>query len=154
MKSGDRTCREIQTVSSDARSGFVNVQSMTAVRVWELEEQTEAFYRYDFGFYPSGWIPKCDWQTIADSHFPGCDASLKELVKNSPYYSDWRSAKRAITAAGSQVHFITDGPVWMSTASSFNAGMEQVIRLRQSGERANYFQSSFCDSLTDDSFPP
>jgi hypothetical protein len=112
LKSGDGTCREIQTVSSDARSGFVNVQSITGVRVWQLEDETEAFYRYNFGFYPTAWIPERDWQTIAGSYFPGCDASLKQLVKNSGYYSDWWSAKRAITAAGSQVHFITDGPVW------------------------------------------
>lgn len=105
---------------------------------------TQAFCRYDFGVYPTAWIPERDWQTIAQSHFPGCDASLKELVKNSGCYSDWRSAKRAITAAGSHIHFITDGPVWMSTQDSFNAGIERVIRLRQSAESANYF--SVCDS--------
>src|SRR5688500_6864429 len=111
-KGDDRTCR-------DVRSGFVNVCSMTGVRVWELEDKTAAFYSYDFGVYPSGWIPEQDWQTIAKSHFPGCDASLKELVRNSGCYSDWRSATRAITAAGSHVHFVTDGPVWMSTQNSF-----------------------------------
>jgi uncharacterized protein (DUF1697 family) len=89
LKSGDGTCREIQTVSSDVRSGFVNVCSKTGARLWELEEKTEAFFRYDFGFYPTGWIPERDWQTVADSYFPGCDASLKQLVENSRYYSDW-----------------------------------------------------------------
>ena len=129
-------------VSSDVGSGFVNVCSKTGVRVWQLEEYTEAFFRYDFGFYPTGWIPERDRQMIAASYFPGCDASLKELVKNSGYYSDWRRAKRAITAAGSLVHFVIDGPVWMSTASSFNVGIGQVVRLRQSAERANYFRAS------------
>jgi hypothetical protein len=37
-------------VSSDVGSGFVNVCSKTGVRVWQLEEYTEAFFRYDFGF--------------------------------------------------------------------------------------------------------
>jgi hypothetical protein len=140
MKKGDHgTSREIQTVSSDARSGFINVQSKTGVRVWRLEKETRAFFRYDFGVYPDGWIPARDWKTIAASYFPGCDAPLKELVRNSPHYSDWRSAKRAITAAGSQVHFITDGPVWMSTASSFSAGIARVVELRQGQERKNHF---------------
>jgi hypothetical protein len=134
-KGRDGTCRE----NNDVRSGFINVQSKTGVRLWELEEKTEAFFRYDFGAYPSGWIPEHDWQTIATSHFPGCDASLKQLVENSPYYSDWRSAKRAITATGSLVHVVVDGPVWMSTQNSFDVGIEQVKRLRQSAERANYF---------------
>ena len=139
-KTHDGTSRENQAVRSDTRSGFVNVCSKTGVRLWELEDKTESFARYDFGFYPTTWIPERDWQTIAGSYFPGCDASLKELVKRSLYYSDWRSAHRAITATGSPVHFITDGPVWMSTQSSFRAGMERVIELRHSSERANYFK--------------
>jgi hypothetical protein len=38
-------------------------------------------------------------------------------------------------------HFIADGPVWMSTQNSFDVGMAQVKRLRQSAERANYFRA-------------
>lgn len=138
-KTGDGTSHEIQAVSSDARSGFVNVCSKTGARVWELEDKTEAFAQYDFGFYPSAWMPERDWQTVADKHFPGCDASLKELVKKSPYYSDWRSAKRAITAAGSEVHLVIDGPVWMSTQNSFNAGIEKVADQRRAAEAMHYF---------------
>src|SRR5215467_2320915 len=146
MKKGDDgTCRPNQVLTIDVRSGFVNVCSKTGVRLWQLEQETEAFRRYDFGVYPSAWIPKRDWQTIAASHFPGCDASLKELVWNSPYYSDWRSAKRAITAAGSEVHFVTDGPVWMSTQNSFNAGMGRVTAERQAAEANNYFNTA-CNS--------
>jgi len=145
-KYGDGTSRQNKAIYSDARSGFFNACSKTGVRPWQLEEQTRAFFRYDFGYYPSGWIPERDWQTIAASHFPGCDASLKELVKNSSCYSDWRSAERAITAAGSAVHFITDGPVWMSTQNSFNAGMARVVEMRQAAEAKNYFRSP--DSLT------
>ncbi|HEY2922044.1 MAG TPA: hypothetical protein VGK77_23925 [Candidatus Binatia bacterium] len=112
---------------------------MTGVREWELQAETEAFDGYDLGYYPRGWTPECDWQDITNEHFPGCDASLKELVKNSPYYSDWRSAKRAITETGSEVHFSIDGPVWMSTQNSFNVGMARVVAKRQAAEARSYF---------------
>jgi hypothetical protein len=144
-KRDDGTSRPDQAISADVRSGFVNVCSKTGVRLWQLEEETQAFRRYDFGFYPSGWIPERDWQSIATSHFPGCDRSLKELVRNSPYYSDWRSAKRAITETDSEVHFSIDGTVWMSTQNSFDAGMVTVVAKRQAAEASNHFRT-VCNS--------
>jgi hypothetical protein len=49
-KRDDGTSRENQAISVDVRSGFVNVCSKTGVRLWQLEEETQAFWRYDFGF--------------------------------------------------------------------------------------------------------
>ena len=125
-----------------ANSGFVNVQSATGMPVWRLEDQTRAFERYDFGFNASPWIPEQDWATIIGSYFPGCDRSLKELVQNSPAYTDWRSAKRAITKAGSCVHIVRDGPVWMSTQNSYDAGIEQVIRIGLENESRHRWRQS------------
>src|SRR5262245_21124644 len=91
----------------------VNVQSKTGVRLWELEDKTDWFGSYDFGITPSPWMPQADWDQIQAAHFPGADKPLKELASKTGPYKDWRSAKRAIVAAGSLMHVFQNGPVWM-----------------------------------------
>jgi len=144
----DGTSRKNQglTLPSEVRSGYVNMQSLTGVRLWELEEKTRAFHRYDFGIIPDPYIPELHWNRIVAEYFPGCGRfSMKELAKGTPY-SDWRSLKRAITACGSEVHFFCDGPIWATAQNSFDAGITRVIEAQQEREQETYFKATLCGS--------
>jgi hypothetical protein len=116
----------------------VNVQSATGVQLCKLQrlEDCEAFYPYK-----SPWIPEKEWNKIKTTVFNGADKNIKELTEGTPY-TDWRSCKRAITRAGSLVHFYQVGPVWMTTQNSFDFGIRRVMEVQQAKEERNHFVST------------
>lgn len=131
--SGNGISRKNQGLT-DARSGYVNVQSLTGVPVWRLETETRTFSDYPFRMDAADapWISQADWNRIATKHFPGCEMfSLKEMAEKSERYSDWRSLERAVTNTGSLIHFFRDGPIWATAVSSFDHGIERVYRTNQ-----------------------
>lgn len=148
--SGDGISRKNQGLTG-ARSGYVNVQSMTGVPLRCLEEKTRAFARYDFGINPDPWISEADWNRIAAKHFPKCEIfSLKEMTERSKRYSDWRSLEHAVTNTGSLMHFFRDGPIYATVVSSFDAGVESVYGMMQDRMHSGQ-QRGFLNRWTDPS---
>lgn len=132
-----RNIREV----SDTHSGYVNVESKTGVRLWQLEK-TEAFESYDLrndDLSPNPWMPIGEWNGIMQDYFGGADVFLKELAAQSPY-TDWRSLKRAITRAGSCMHFHQDGPLWVTTQNSGAVGIDRVVQVGNKAEQGGWFQ--------------
>ena len=123
QNSGDGIRRKIQGVT-EARSGYVNVQSLTGFSVWRLENETQAFNRYDFDMDTNRapWIPMANWNRIILANFPGCTEFSIKTMANSAGYSDWRSFDHAVTLAGSAYHFLKYGLIWTTAANSFAVG--------------------------------
>ncbi len=118
MKTRVRGIKRKNRGVSGSHKGMVNVESVTGVEVWRLQEETELFGDYYLNGNP--WIPEKDWMEMAAEYFPGCDRfSLIEDAADAGY-ADRRSFKSAITRAGSAFHFNQDGPLWVTASSSLD----------------------------------
>jgi hypothetical protein len=108
---------------TEVRSGCVNVQSLTGVSYTRLE-WTRAFsgYHFDADAAQAPWIPLRDWNRIAEENFAGCDVFSIKIMASSAGYANWQGFERAIWKCGSLYHFVKDGPIYATAASSHAAG--------------------------------
>lgn len=129
MAVGDEIRRKNQWVT---KRGEVNLESLTGLRVWQLEDTN--MLGPEIGVNPSPWISRKRWREILAEHSPEVKPDEVVFYKEAARVCSYSTAgafKIAITRANSAIHFHRNGPLWWTTTTSLAVGIEAVREVNQ-----------------------